>query len=102
MAYKGSWIEMKMLKRILLILMVIGVWVSPLCAEAQTANKGTYQNYRSANSSMTARTLRGGSIMDERDVYRAKEAIQFAMKKGSMRVALIIVAGLVSFLFLNP
>jgi regulator of protease activity HflC (stomatin/prohibitin superfamily) len=40
--------------------------------------------------------------MDERDVYRAKEAMQSAMKKGPMRVALIIGAILVFFLFLNP
>ena len=40
--------------------------------------------------------------MDERDVYKAKEAMQSAMKKGSMRLALIIGAILVSFLFLHP
>ena len=40
--------------------------------------------------------------MDERDVYRAKEAMQSAMKKGPMRLALIIGAILVFFLFLNP
>jgi len=40
--------------------------------------------------------------MDERDVFRAKEAMQSAMKKGSMRLALIIGAILVSFLFLHP
>ncbi|MBI4654365.1 MAG: prohibitin family protein [Nitrospirae bacterium] len=40
--------------------------------------------------------------MDERDVYRAKEAMQSAMKKGPMRVSLIIGAILVFFLFLNP
>ncbi|MBI4209866.1 MAG: prohibitin family protein [Deltaproteobacteria bacterium] len=40
--------------------------------------------------------------MDERDVYRAKEAVQSAMKKGPMRLALIIGAILVSFLFLHP
>jgi regulator of protease activity HflC (stomatin/prohibitin superfamily) len=40
--------------------------------------------------------------MDERDVYRAKEAMQFAMKKGPMRLALIIGAILVFFLFLQP
>ena len=40
--------------------------------------------------------------MDEKDVYRAKEAMQSAMKKGSMRLALIIGAILVSFLFLHP
>ena len=37
--------------------------------------------------------------MDEKDVYRAKEAMQSAMKKGSMRLALIIGAILVGFLF---
>lgn len=40
--------------------------------------------------------------MDEQDVYRAKEAMQSAMKKGPMRLALIIGAILVFFLFLNP
>ena len=40
--------------------------------------------------------------MDERDVYRAKEAMQSAMKKGPARLALIIGAILVGFLFLNP
>ncbi len=40
--------------------------------------------------------------MDERDVYRAKEAMQSAIKKGPMRLALIIGAILVGFLFLNP
>ncbi|MCL5978557.1 MAG: prohibitin family protein [Nitrospirae bacterium] len=40
--------------------------------------------------------------MDERDVYRAKEAMQSAMKKVPMRLALIIGAILIGFLFLNP
>ena len=40
--------------------------------------------------------------MDERDVYRAKDAMQSAMKKGPARLALIIGAILVGFLFLNP
>ncbi|MBA4349204.1 MAG: HflC protein [Thermodesulfovibrio sp.] len=40
--------------------------------------------------------------MDERDVYRAKEAIQSAMKKGPMRLALIIGAIIIGFLFLSP
>ena len=40
--------------------------------------------------------------MDERDVYMAKEAMQSAMKKGPMRVALIIGASLVVLLFLHP
>ena len=40
--------------------------------------------------------------MDERNVYRAKEAMQSAMKKGPMRLALIIGAILVFFLFLSP
>ena len=40
--------------------------------------------------------------MDERDVYRAKEAMQSAMKKGSMGLILIIAAILVFFLFLRP
>ncbi len=40
--------------------------------------------------------------MDERDVYRAKEAMQSAMKKGPMRLALIIGAILVFFLFFHP
>src|SRR3989337_3609389 len=39
---------------------------------------------------------------DERDVYRAKEAMQSAMKKGPMRLAVIIGAILVFFLFLHP
>src|SRR3990170_1067142 len=40
--------------------------------------------------------------MDERDVYKAKEAMQSAMKKVPMRAALIIGAILVFFMFLNP
>jgi len=40
--------------------------------------------------------------MDESDAYRAKEAMQSAMKKGPMRLALIIGAILVFFMFLNP
>ncbi len=40
--------------------------------------------------------------MDERDVYRAKEAMQSAMKKGPARLALVIGAILVGFLFLQP
>jgi len=40
--------------------------------------------------------------MDERDIYRAKEAMQSAMKKGPMRLALIVGAILVFFLFLSP
>ncbi|MGH7900433.1 MAG: prohibitin family protein [Thermodesulfobacteriota bacterium] len=43
--------------------------------------------------------------MDERDeieVYRAKEALQSAMKKGPMRLVLIIGAILVFFLFFKP
>jgi len=40
--------------------------------------------------------------MDEKDIYRAKEAMQSAMKKGPMRLALIIGAILVGFLFLRP
>ncbi|MBI5187834.1 MAG: prohibitin family protein, partial [Nitrospirae bacterium] len=40
--------------------------------------------------------------MDERDVYRAKEAMQSVMKKGPMSLVLIIVAILVFFLFLRP
>jgi len=39
---------------------------------------------------------------DERDVYRAKEAMQSAMKKGPMRLVLIIGAILVFFLFFKP
>jgi len=44
-------------------------------------------------------------MMDERDeieVYKAKEAIQSAMKKGPMRLVLIIGAILVFFLFFKP
>ena len=40
--------------------------------------------------------------MDERDVYKAKEVMQSAMKKVPMRAALIIGAILFFFLFLNP
>ncbi len=40
--------------------------------------------------------------MDERDVDRAKDAMQSAMKKGPMRVALIIGAILMFFMFLQP
>jgi len=40
--------------------------------------------------------------MDERDIDMAKEAMQFAMKKGPVRLALIIGAILVGFLFLHP
>ena len=40
--------------------------------------------------------------MDERDIYRAKEAMQSAMKKGPARLAVIIGAILVFFLFLSP
>jgi regulator of protease activity HflC (stomatin/prohibitin superfamily) len=40
--------------------------------------------------------------MDESDVYRAKEAMQSAMKKAPMRLALIIGAILVFFMFLQP
>ncbi|MDO8786343.1 MAG: SPFH domain-containing protein, partial [Syntrophales bacterium] len=40
--------------------------------------------------------------MDERDVYRAKEAMQSAMKKGPMRLALIIGGILLFFLFFHP
>src|SRR3990172_2986615 len=39
---------------------------------------------------------------DERDVYRAKEAMQSAMKKGPMKLALIIGAILLGFLILHP
>ncbi len=40
--------------------------------------------------------------MDERDVYKAKEVMQSAMKKVPMRAALIIGAILFIFLLLNP
>ncbi len=40
--------------------------------------------------------------MNERDVYKAKEAMQSAMKKGYIRVALIIGAIVVGFLLANP
>ncbi|MBU1397699.1 MAG: prohibitin family protein [Proteobacteria bacterium] len=40
--------------------------------------------------------------MDERDVYRAKDAMQSAIKKGPMRVALIIGAIVIFFMFLQP
>src|SRR3990170_3999379 len=45
-------------------------------------------------------------MLDERDIekniYMAKEAMQSAMKKGPIRLALIIGAILVGFLFLHP
>lgn len=63
----------------------------------ESAKRGKNLNYK---------TLKGGSIMDEQDVYRAKEAtkaaMQSAMKKGPMRLVLIIGAILVFFLFLSP
>ncbi len=40
--------------------------------------------------------------MDERDVYRAQEAMKSVMKKGPMRLALIIGAILAGFLLLSP
>jgi len=40
--------------------------------------------------------------MYERDIYKAKEAVQSAMKKGPMRLALIIGAVLLGFLLLKP
>jgi len=40
--------------------------------------------------------------MDENDVYRAQEAMKSAMKKGPMKLAVIIGAILVGFMFLNP
>lgn len=40
--------------------------------------------------------------MDERDVYRAKEAMQSAMKKAPARVGLVILAIVVVFMFLQP
>jgi prohibitin 2 len=40
--------------------------------------------------------------MDERDVYRAKETMHSAMKQAPIRVAVIIGAILVFFLFLHP
>jgi len=40
--------------------------------------------------------------MDEKDIYMAKEAMQSAMRKGPMRLILIIGAILVFFLFLKP
>ena len=62
----------------------------------ESAKRGKKLNYKK---------LKGGSIMDEQDVYRAKEAaksaMQSAMKKGPMRLALIIGAILVFFLFLK-
>jgi len=41
-------------------------------------------------------------LMDERDVYRAKEAMHSAMQQAPMRLAVIIGAILVFFLFLHP
>ena len=40
--------------------------------------------------------------MDESDIYRAKDAMQSAIKKTPMRLVLIVGAILVFFLFLNP
>ena len=40
--------------------------------------------------------------MDERDIYKAKDAMQSAIKKGPLKLAMIIGAILVFFLFLNP
>ncbi len=40
--------------------------------------------------------------MEEKDIYMAKEAMQSAMKKGPLRLALIVGAIVVFFLFLNP
>ena len=40
--------------------------------------------------------------MDERDIYRAKETMQSAMRQGPVRLAVIIGAILVFFLFLHP
>ena len=40
--------------------------------------------------------------MDERDVYRAKEAMQSAMKKAPARVGMVILAIVVVFMFLQP
>lgn len=40
--------------------------------------------------------------MDERDVNKAKEAVQSAMSKGPARLAMIIGAILVGFMFLHP
>lgn len=40
--------------------------------------------------------------MDEIDVYKAKDVMQSAMKKGPMRLALIIGVILISFMFLRP
>ena len=40
--------------------------------------------------------------MDEKDIYMAKEAMQSAMKKGPLRLVLIIGAILVGFMFLQP
>jgi len=40
--------------------------------------------------------------MDEKDIYMAKEAMQSAMKKGPMRLLLIVGVILVFFMFLRP
>lgn len=47
-------------------------------------------------------TEKGGRKMDERDIYMAKDAVQSAMKKGPMKLVLIIVIILFIALFLNP
>src|SRR4030066_1762447 len=63
----------------------------------ESAKRGKNLNYKK---------LKGGCIMDEQDVYRAKEAtkaaMQSAMKKGPLRLVLIIVAILMVFLFFRP
>jgi prohibitin 2 len=40
--------------------------------------------------------------MEEQDIYKAKEAVKSAMKKGPIKVLIIIGVILVGFLFLNP
>jgi regulator of protease activity HflC (stomatin/prohibitin superfamily) len=55
---------------------------------------------------MVFNNSKGGSIMDEQDIYRAKEAtkeaMQSAMKQGPLKIVLIIGAILMFFLFLSP
>jgi prohibitin 2 len=57
---------------------------------------------RSQVSRIISAKLKGGSIMKEKNIYMAKETMKSAMKKGPWRLALIIGAILVVFLFFSP
>jgi prohibitin 2 len=49
-----------------------------------------------------AEKLNGGNTMDESDVYKAKEAVQTAMKNGSIKLVVIIGVVLAGIVLLNP